>query len=169
MPSSMPSSRPSGQPSGQPSSVPTIIPLYEDPTGQPTSRPSDFRSNPLFVTTKPDNSLNSMNTQTAIIVFSCIGAIVLCLFIVFTCYFQDKYHNRKEEEKLHSLVEHHYNEDEVILDDGEGTQLIQPSSNHLLSHLLLYIILHITPLVLLFSHHIISYDIISYCRRRTRG
>lgn len=124
MPSSMPSSRPSGQPSGQPTSMPSIIPLFEPPTGQPTSRPTDQKANPLYVAAKNDNgNLNNMTTQTAIIIFSCVGAVVLCLFIVFTCYFQDKYDNRKEEEKLHSLVEHHYNEDEVVLDDGEGNQL----------------------------------------------
>jgi hypothetical protein len=123
MPSSMPSSAPTGQPTGQPTTMPTIIPLYEPPTSQPTSRPTDVRSNPIFAGAVNSNgNLNAMNTQTAIIVFSCVGAVVLCLFIVFTCYFQDKYHNRKEEEKLHSLVEHHYNEDEVILDDGEGNE-----------------------------------------------
>jgi hypothetical protein len=104
--------------------MPTIVPLFEPPTSQPTSRPTDLKSNPLFANSQNNNgNLNAMNTQTAIIVFSCVGAVVLCLFIVFTCYFQDKYHNRKEEEKLHSLVEHHYNEDEVILDDGEGNQI----------------------------------------------
>jgi hypothetical protein len=124
MPSSMPSSAPTGQPTGQPTTMPTIVPLYEPPTSQPTSRPTDFKSGPLYANSQNNNgNLNAMNTQTAIIVFSCVGAVVLCLFIVFTCYFQDKYHNRKEEEKLHSLVEHHYNEDEVILDDGEGNQV----------------------------------------------
>jgi hypothetical protein len=124
MPSSMPSSAPTGQPTGQPTTMPTIVPLFEPPTSQPTSRPTDLKSNPLFASSQNNNgNLNAMNTQTAIIVFSCVGAVVLCLFIVFTCYFQDKYHNRKEEEKLHSLVEHHYNEDEVILDDGEGNNI----------------------------------------------
>ena len=121
MPSSMPSSGPSGQPTGQPTASPTIIPLYQPPTGQPTSKPSDHRSNPLFRSDVRDDSINGMRTETAIIIFSCIGGIVLCLFIIFSCYFQDRYNNRKEQDKLHQLVEHHYNEDEVILDDGEGT------------------------------------------------
>ena len=64
--------------------------------------------------------MNGLDMQTAIIVFSCVGAVVLCLFILFTCYFQDKYYNHKEEDKLHNLVEQHYNDDEVVLDDGDG-------------------------------------------------
>ena len=124
MPSSMPSSGPTGQPTGQPTSGPTVLPLYDPPTSQPTSRPTSIKENPIFGggvgSGNKSSNFSDLSTQSAIIIFSCIGAIVLCCFILFSCYFQDKYHNKKEEEKLHSLVEHHYNEDEVALDDGEG-------------------------------------------------
>lgn len=127
MPSSMPSSGPTGQPTSQPTSGPTVLPLFDPPTSQPTSRPTTINDNPLFAGSRggASSNFNSMSTQSAIIIFSCIGAVVLCCFILFSCYFQDKYHNKKEEEKLHSLVEHHYNEDEVALDDGEGASTLQ--------------------------------------------
>lgn len=114
MPSSMPSSAPTGQPTSQPTSRPTAKII------QPTSRPTSASENPLFIPPIAKGSMNGLDTQTAIIVFSCVGAVVLCLFILFTCYFQDKFYNHKEEDKLHNLVEQHYNDDEVALDDGDG-------------------------------------------------
>lgn len=114
MPSSMPSSAPTGQPTSQPTSRPTAKII------QPSSRPTSASENPLFIPPISKQSMNGLDMQTAIIVFSCVGAVVLCLFILFTCYFQDKYYNHKEEDKLHNLVEQHYNDDEVVLDDGDG-------------------------------------------------
>jgi hypothetical protein len=118
MPSSMPSSAPTGQPTTQPTSKPSVY------IAQPSSRPTGLSENPLFAGNGVDatKSMNGLDTQTAIIVFSCVGAVVLCLFILFTCYFQDKFYNHKEEDKLHNLVEQHYNDDEVVLDDGDGNR-----------------------------------------------
>lgn len=62
-----------------------------------------------------------LTIQTAIIIFVCVGIVVLCLFIVFTYYCQNKFVNR-EEDKVHSLVEENYEDDEAVLDDGEGNK-----------------------------------------------
>lgn len=56
-----------------------------------------------------------------IIIFSSVGAAVLFLFICFTWYFQFKYLN-KDGDVVHSLVEENFDQDEVIIDDGEGTK-----------------------------------------------
>ena len=55
----------------------------------------------------------------------CVGVVVLCLFIVFTYYCQNKFVNR-EEDRVHSLVEENYDDDEAVLDDGEGDIAASP-------------------------------------------
>ena len=112
----MPSSRPTGQPTGQPTSRPSKEPLSKGPTGQPTSKPSKFVA---LVTIKTAATVGGLSTQFAIIIFSAVGAIVLCLFVCFSCYFQHKFLNR-EDDRVHSLVEENFDDDEIILDDGEG-------------------------------------------------
>jgi hypothetical protein len=86
------------------------------PTGQPTSRPSRTI---IILGASSGATLGSLSTQSVIIIFSSVGAAVLCLFILFTWYFQFKYLN-KEGETVHSLVEENFDQDEVVIDDGEG-------------------------------------------------
>jgi hypothetical protein len=89
------------------------------PTGQPTSRPSRA----LIILKASSGTLGSLSTQSVIIIFSSVGAAVLCLFILFTWYFQFKYLN-KEGETVHSLVEENFDQDEVVIDDGEGRKAL---------------------------------------------
>jgi Glycine rich protein len=114
-PTSQPTSMPSGQPTGQPTSKPSRVPPSKRPTSQPTSRPTGvLRSNAAA-----SNRIGDLTIKTAIIIFVCVGVVVLCLFIVFTYYCQNKFVNR-EEDRVHSLVEENYDDDEAVLDDGEG-------------------------------------------------
>lgn len=63
--------------------------------------------------------IGGLSVQTAIIIFVCVGVIVLCLFICFTYYCQNQFVN-KEEEKVHSLVEENFERDEMLMEDHEG-------------------------------------------------
>ena len=82
------------------------------PTGQPTSRPSIEHA-----VLGRGAVIGNLTTQMAIIVFSCVGAAVLCLFMLLTFYFQYR-HLNKVGETVHSLVEENYCRDEVDIDDG---------------------------------------------------
>lgn len=55
---------------------------------------------------------------------------MLCLFILFTWYFQFKYLN-KEGETVHSLVEENFDEDEVVIDDGQGRKKLCALANYI--------------------------------------
>ena len=130
LPTGMPSSRPTGQPTGQPSSRPSLQPTMgasKRPTGQPTSRPS---SRVVILGAGTGATLGNLSTQSVIIIFSSVGAAVLCLFILFTWYFQFKYLN-KEGETVHSLVEENFDEDEVVIDDGHGRKKLCVLANYI--------------------------------------
>jgi predicted PurR-regulated permease PerM len=96
------------------------------PTGQPTSRPSIEHA-----VVGRGAVIGNLTTQVAIIIFSCVGAAVLCLFMLLTCYFQYR-HLNKVGETVHSLVEENYCRDEVDIDDegknevAHGFMFIRP-------------------------------------------
>lgn len=114
-PSSFPSSSPSSQPTSQPSSQPSKRPPTKLPTGQPTSRPTViFR--PAVAAA---NRIGGLSVQTAIIIFVCVGVIVLFLFVCFTYYCQNQFVN-KEEDRVHSLEEENFERDDMLLEDQEG-------------------------------------------------
>ena len=126
-PTGQPTGAPTGQPTMQPSSRPTVSPslgISKRPTGQPTSYPSRFEPFPIVAGAA---TVGGLSTQSAIIIFSAVGAIVLCLFVCFSCYFQHKFIN-KEEDRIHSLVEENFDDDDIILDDGEGGEIVDNES-----------------------------------------
>ena len=83
----------------------------KDPTGQPTSHPSIKHA-----ALERGAIIGNLTTEMAIIIFSCVGAAVLCLFVLLTCYFQFR-HITKVGETVHTLVEENYCRDEVDMDD----------------------------------------------------
>ena len=126
-PTGQPSGAPTGQPSMQPSSKPSVSPslgISKRPTGQPTSYPSRFQPFPIVAGAA---TVGGLSTQSAIIIFSAVGAVVLCIFVCFSCYFQHKFIN-KEEDRIHSLVEENFDDDDIILDDGEGGDIVDNES-----------------------------------------
>ena len=81
------------------------------PSGQPTSRPSYAHA-----VVVRGAIIGNLTTQMAIIIFSSVGAAVLILFMLLTCYFQFR-HLNKVGETVHTLVEENYCRDEVDMDD----------------------------------------------------
>ena len=123
-PTGQPTALPSSQPSRQPTSVPTLTPslgVSKNPTGQPTSAPSRPIILPVVAGAA---TVGGLSIPSVMIIFSAVGAIFLCIFVCFSCYFQHKFLN-KEEDRILFLVEENLDDNDIILDDGEGGDTVR--------------------------------------------